>query len=145
MIDDLSVARMIKGLGEPIHLAVSRSDVVSARHYESMGAFWRTVRRTAFAELRHSRLRLAATVAGLLLVFGVPPAVLVAGAAARQLVPGLLGLSAWAVMAAVYVPTVRLFRLPPAWALTLPLAGLLYGAMTVDSALYHFAGQRRVW
>jgi hypothetical protein len=30
---------------------------------------------------------------------------------------------------------VRYFRLSPLWALTLPLAGLLYGAMTVDSAL----------
>jgi hypothetical protein len=37
-------------------------------------------------------------------------------------------------MTALYLPTIRYFRLNPGWALTLPVAGLLYGAMTVDSA-----------
>jgi len=145
VIDDLSMARMVKRAGEPIRLAVSRADVVSVRRYESIAAFWRTVRRTAFAELRHSWARLAATVVGLALVFGAPPALVVVGAAGRRAAPALLGLAAWAVMTAVYAPTVRYFRLSAAWALTLPLAGLLYGAMTIDSALHHAAGRRRVW
>jgi hypothetical protein len=46
-----------------------------------------------------------------------------------------LGGAAWLLQAALFLPTVRYFRLSPVWALTLPLAGLLYGAMTVDSAL----------
>ena len=45
----------------------------------------------------------------------------------------------------VYLPTVRFYRLFPLWALTLPLAGLLYGAMTVDSAIRHARGERAVW
>jgi hypothetical protein len=48
-------------------------------------------------------------------------------------------------MTLLYVRTVRFFGLPLAWAVTLPLAGLLYGAMTVDSALQHAAGRRRLW
>ena len=46
-----------------------------------------------------------------------------------------LGAAAWLVQAALVCPTVRYFRLSPLWALTLPLAGLLYGAMAIDSAL----------
>ena len=33
----------------------------------------------------------------------------------------------------------------PLWALTLPLAGILYGAMTVDSAVRHVRDARAVW
>lgn len=84
-------------------------------------------------------------VAGLLLVFGAPPAALLVGAAAREPLPAALGAAAWAVMAAIYLPTVRLFRLSPAWALALPAAGLPYGGMTVDSAIRHAAGARRAW
>lgn len=145
VIDDVSLARTLKALEAPIRLSVSRSAVVSMRRYDSMTAFWRTVRRTAFAELRYSWPRLAATVLGLLLAFAVPPGLLVLGVAGRELAPAVLGAAAWTLMTAVFLPSVRFFRLRPAWALTLPLAGLLYGAMTVDSALRHATGWRRVW
>ena len=145
VIDDVSLARAVKGLGEPIRLSVSRAGVVSLRRYGSIGAFWRTVRRTAFAELRHSWARLAATVLGLALVFGVPPALLALGAALHEVAAAALGAAAWAVMTVVFVPTVRFLGLPPQWALTLPLAGLLYGAMTLDSARRHASGWRRTW
>jgi hopene-associated glycosyltransferase HpnB len=145
VIDDIGLARLFKGPGAPIRLAVSRAEVVSVRRYDSLSAFWRTVRRTAFAELRHSWARLIATVAGLLLAFGTPPVLLVVGAAGMQAGLAALGLAGWVVMTLVYAPTVRFFGLPIAWALTLPLAGLLYGGMTVDSALQHVAGRRRVW
>jgi len=39
------------------------------------------------------------------------------------------------ILAVVAAPAVRAFDLRAAWALTLPLAGVLYAAMTVDSAL----------
>ena len=145
VIDDLSLARAVKRLGEPIRLAVSSGSVVSLRRYRSVVAFWRTVRRTAFAELRYSWARLALTVLGLLLAFAVPPGLLALGAVSRQGMLALLGAATWALMTVIFVPTVRFFGLPIAWAVTLPLAGLLYGAMSVDSALRHAAGWRRVW
>jgi len=43
------------------------------------------------------------------------------------------------------VPTLRLYRLATLWAITLPIAGLLYGAMTIDSALHHARGGRNDW
>jgi hypothetical protein len=70
-----------------------------------------------------------------------PPAAAVAGVAGHGAgadgwpQPQAAGLAGWAVMAAVALPAVRAFGLRPAWALTLPLSGTLYGMMTVDSAL----------
>jgi hopene-associated glycosyltransferase HpnB len=149
VIDDVALARAVKRPGQRIRLSVSRADVVSLRGYGSLGPLWRMVRRTAFTELRHSWLRLAGAVAGLALLFAAPLAALAAGLLAAPLASpwrlALAGLGAagWAAMTLVFLPTVRFFRLPAAWALTLPLAGLLYGAMTVDSALRHAAGRHR--
>ena len=149
VIDDVSLARAVKGLGEPIRLAVSRSDVESLRDHD-LGGVWRMVRRTAFTELRHSWVLLAATLALLVLLFPLPPLlaatgvglVSTAGADAASLLLLVAAVLAWAAMTAAYLPTVRYFGLARAWSLTLPLAGCLYGAMTLDSAL---RGRRPAW
>jgi hypothetical protein len=39
----------------------------------------------------------------------------------------------------------RLYGLSLPWALTLPLAGLLYGGMTLDSARLHLQRKRGAW
>lgn len=132
VIDDVSLARALAPQG-PIRLALSRADVQSVREHDFAG-IWRMVRRTAFTQLRHSVALLAVTVALLLLLFAVPPVVTVL-AAARGDRPALaLAAAAWALLSALYLPTVRYFRLSPLWAATLPAAACLYGAMTVDSA-----------
>jgi hopene-associated glycosyltransferase HpnB len=147
VIDDVNLARRVQAAGGRLRLAVSRSDVVSLRRYESIGAVWRMVRRTAFDELRYSWLRLLGTILGLGVLFLVPPGLVVvaaawsgAGAGWRTALAGL-GAAAWIALAAAFLPTVRYFRLSPAWALTLPLGGILYGGMTVDSALRHARGR----
>jgi hopene-associated glycosyltransferase HpnB len=133
VIDDVSLARVLRPHGR-LRLAISRTDVVSLRRHDFAG-IWRMVRRTAFTQLRGSWLLLALTVALLALLFAVPAVVTVV-AAARVDWPALgLAAAAWVLMTVLYLPTVRLFRLSPAWALTLPPAAVLYGAMTVDSAL----------
>jgi hopene-associated glycosyltransferase HpnB len=142
VIDDVSLARAVKGLGEPIRLAVRRADVESLRKHD-LGGVWRMVRRTAFTQLRHSWALLTATLALLVLLFPLPPLLAVtgvglvstAGAGTAPLVLMVAAVLAWAAMAAAYLPTVRYFALRRAWTLTLPLAGCLYGAMTLDSAL----------
>jgi hopene-associated glycosyltransferase HpnB len=132
VIDDVSLARAIRPHGK-IRLAVSRSDVASLREPDFRG-IWRMVRRTAFTELSHSWARLALTVLLLLLLFAGPPILTVVGFTTGSMLTGATAAAAWVLMTALYLPTIRYFRLNPAWALTLPLAGLLYGAMTVDSA-----------
>jgi len=140
IIDDVNLGRLLKGAGEAIRLAVSRTDVVSVRSH-SLASAWRMVRRTAFDELRYSWLRLGGTVFGLLVLFAVPPGLvavaLAGGSPARRVTTGVLGGGAWALSAAVYRRTVRYFGLHPLWAATLPAGGVLYGGMTVDSAARH--------
>jgi hopene-associated glycosyltransferase HpnB len=135
VIDDVSLAHAIASAGGRLRLALSRDDLVSLREHESLGELWRMVSRTAFAQLGRSYVLLGSTVAALALVFVVPVVLL-----AFPPVGTSLGAAALLLQAALVLPTVRYFRLSPLWALTLPLAGVLYGAMTVDSAL-----RRREW
>jgi hopene-associated glycosyltransferase HpnB len=154
IIDDVNLARRLKTVGEPIRLATSRSDVTSVRVYGSVAAVWRMVRRTAFDELRYSWLRLAATLVGLTILFPLPPALVVVACAlgaSGETPPtwaaaaGLAGAAAWCLMTIVYVRAVRFFGLGLLWTLTLPLAGVLYGGMTFDSARQHRRGNRGGW
>ncbi len=134
VIDDVSLARAVKRPGEPIRLAVSRGDVESLREHD-LRAIWRMVRRTAFTELRHSWALLTVTIALLVLLFPAPPILTAAAADDGSAVTLGAAAAAWALMTTLYLPTIRYFGLNPAWALTLPVAGVLYGAMTLDSAL----------
>jgi len=151
IIDDVHLAGATKRLGLRIRLATSRSEVTSLREYATVRALWRTVRRTAYDELGYSPLLLLGTVAGLGLLFLVPPGLALTGlvgaplAGAGWLWLGLVGALAWATMTLVFLPTVRFFGLRPAWAVTFPLAGLVYAAITMDSAARHTAGHRAAW
>jgi hopene-associated glycosyltransferase HpnB len=151
VIDDLALARRVKrGLGRPIRLAVSERRVLSVRAYPRLGSVWRMVRRSAFTQLRRSWALLAVTLAGLAMLFALPPLALglglgaaLAGAALPwSAVAAAEGALAWAAMAAVAGPAARYFDLGAGWRWTLPISGVLYGAMTVDSAL---RGPARGW
>ena len=96
------------------------------------------VSRTAFAQLRRSWLLVLATLAGLALLFPLPPVVLVVGLVAGGVWGAALtalGAIAWVAMTASFLPTVRHYGLPRLWTLTLPAAGCLFGGMTLHSAL----------
>jgi hopene-associated glycosyltransferase HpnB len=133
VIDDLNLARRVAAAGGRIRLAVSRELVVSTRRHVRLESIWRMVTRTAFAELRGSWARLAAALMLLAIMFPLPP-ILVA-VTPWSLAAALLGVAAWVIMTLTYIPAVRFFSLSPLWALTLPLAGVLYGGMTLSSAL----------
>jgi hopene-associated glycosyltransferase HpnB len=147
IIDDVNLARRIKGTGGLLRLSLSRSEVRSLREYETLGPIWKMVRRTAFTELRHSWLRVAGALLSMALMFALPPLLTAAGAALAVLdlrYPGaaLPGLLAWVLMAALYRPAPRYFGLSGFRAWGLPLVGALYGLMTLDSAL---RGGRKDW
>ena len=151
VIDDVSLARVIKRLDEPIRLSVSRDDVTSLRAHD-LASVWRMVRRTAFTELRSSWFLLTVTIGLLVVLFPLPPLLLGAaigliasGSAGLLIVVAALAGLAWAGMAAVYLPTTRYFDLRPVWTLTLPLAGCLFGAMTIDSAMRSIGRRRAAW
>jgi hopene-associated glycosyltransferase HpnB len=131
VIDDLDLARLVGG---PLRLALSRSHVVSLRRHDRVRDVWGMVVRTAFSELDYSWARVAAATAGMVLLFAVPPVLTVGGSALAWWPVAGAGGAAWCVQAAVFLPTVRFFGLRPWRAAILPLAGVLYAAMAVDSA-----------
>ncbi len=143
IIDDCALARAIKRHG-PIWLGLTRA-VRSLRPYGGLGGIWAMVARTAYAQLGHAPAMLVAAVLGMGTLYLVPPLALLlyplhgAGAAA------LCGLAAWLGMGLAYFPTLRLYRQSPAMGLTLPLAGLVYTAMTLDAARRHRRGEGGAW
>ncbi|MFF8475706.1 glycosyltransferase [Streptomyces sp. NPDC015414] len=144
VIDDVALARAVKRAGGHVWLGLA-DRVDSVRPYPRLRDLWRMVSRSAYAQLRHSPPLLLGTVAGLALVYLVPPAAVVAGAAAGSAATVVAGALAWAVMAGTYLPMLRYYRQPPWLAPLLPFTALLYLLMTVDSAVQHYRGRGAAW
>ncbi|MEU6575237.1 glycosyltransferase [Streptomyces sp. NPDC046805] len=144
VIDDVALARAVKGGGGHIWLGLAER-VDSVRPYPRLHDLWRMVSRSAYAQLRHSPLLLLGTVAGLALVYLVPPAAVVAGVAAGRTAATVTGAAAWLVMTATYLPMLRHYRQPLWLAPLLPLTAFLYLLMTVDSAVQHYRGRGAAW
>ncbi|MFE9057892.1 glycosyltransferase [Streptomyces mutabilis] len=144
VIDDVALARAVKGVGGRVWLGLA-DRVDSVRPYPRLHDLWRMVSRSAYAQLRHNPLVLAGTVAGLALVYLVPPAAVVVGAATGNAAALLSGAAAWLVMAGTYLPMLRYYRQPLWLAPLLPFTALLYLLMTVDSAVQHYRGRGAAW
>ncbi|MEV6950617.1 glycosyltransferase [Streptomyces sp. NPDC051183] len=144
VIDDVSLARAVRRSGGRIWLGLAER-VDSVRPYPALGDLWRMVSRSAYAQLRHHPLVLAGAVAGLALVYLVPPAALLAGLATRYPATAWAGALAWLLMAGTYLPMLRYYRQPARLAPLLPFTALLYLLMTVDSAVQHYRGRGAAW
>jgi hopene-associated glycosyltransferase HpnB len=143
VIDDVALGRLLKQHGR-VWLGLV-ADIGSVRPYPRLADLWRMVARSAYTQLRYSPLLLVATLAGLAVVYVLPPALVIGGAAAAAVPPVVLGAAAWLVMAATYVPMLRFYGLAWPRALLLPVVAALYAAMTVDSARRHRAGRGAEW
>ena len=139
LIDDCALARAVKDAGHRTWIGVSRG-AESHRTYPTLGVVWRMVARTAYTQLRYSPVLLLICTLLMALMFWAPIAGL-GGPLAAQ-VAGGVGLVG---MAICYLPTVRYYRLFSAWALTMPLIGTLFLAMTWHSALRDWGGRRSEW
>ncbi|HEY4442247.1 MAG TPA: glycosyltransferase, partial [Candidatus Elarobacter sp.] len=144
LIDDCALAVAVKESGGGLWLGLARRSR-SIRPYASLEMIWSMVARTAYTQLRYSPLLLAGTIAGMLLLYVVPVAAAVRGARARRADVAIPGLLTWTAMAFAYAPTLRLYRVRPAAAFALPLAGALYAGMTLDSARRHHRGAGGAW
>ncbi|WDO10014.1 glycosyltransferase [Streptomyces murinus] len=144
VIDDVALARAVKGAGGRVWLGLA-DRVDSVRPYPRLHDLWRMVSRSAYAQLRHNPPLLLGTVAGLALVYLVPPVAVIAGAAAGSAPVAVVGALAWAVMAGTYLPMLRYYRQPLWLAPLLPYTAFLYLLMTVDSAVQHYRGRGAAW
>jgi hopene-associated glycosyltransferase HpnB len=144
VIDDVALARAVKGSGGHIWLGLAER-VDSVRPYPRLHDLWRMVSRSAYAQLRHNPLLLLGTVAGLTLVYLVPPVALIVGLATGGTAATVVGGLAWLVMTGTYVPMLRYYRQPLWLAPLLPFTAFLYLLMTVDSAVQHYRGRGAAW
>jgi hopene-associated glycosyltransferase HpnB len=139
LIDDCSLAALMKRQGA-IWVGLTER-VVSLRPYPGVAPIRRMVARTAFAQLRFSRLLLLGMLVALALVFLAPPLLaLLAPAPAAW-----LGVAAWLAMALAYAPTLRRFGLHPLRGLALPAIALMYMVFTCESAWQEWRGRGGMW
>ena len=152
-IDDVALGRLLKRPPAAARCWLGlTTDVTSRRPYPRLSGLWDMVARSAYTQLRYSPAALAATLAGLLWLYALPPAAalgglgwLAAGGSGRAGWLAAAGLAGWALMSVSYVPMLRLYRLSPWRAPGLPLIALLYAGMTADSARRYHLGRGGHW
>ena len=140
IIDDCALARLIKRAGGKIWLGLA-GETASLRPYRTARDVGEMIARSAFSQLHHSALLLMLTIVGLCACFVLPIVMLFSG----NWIAAGLGLAAWLAMSFCYLPMVRYYRLPPAWALTLPAAAVFYMGATLLSATRYWRGRGGQW
>ena len=136
LIDDCALARAVKDAGGRVGLGLS-GESRSIREYRTFGEIGAMISRTAFTQLRYSPVLLLATLAGLALTFFVPPVAAIRGNPA--------GLAAWALMAVMYAPALRIYSRSLLWAPLLPLVAAFYAGATIHSAWAWARGAGGMW
>lgn len=152
LIDDCALAAAIKSGGNPtqpqqrgrIWLGLTQT-TLSLRPYPSLETIWTMVARTAFTQLNYSTGLLLGTLVAMVLVYLLPPVSTILGLLLGQWPVAIAGLLTWLLMILAYLPTIRLYKLNPLWAIALPAIALLYNLMTLDSALRHWRGAGGAW
>jgi hopene-associated glycosyltransferase HpnB len=139
IIDDCALGRAMKAQG-PIWLGLT-DRAVSLRPYPHIADIRHMVTRSAYAQLGYSPLVLGLTLLGLALVYQAP----VMTALFAWGISQLAGWLAWIIMALMYQPMLRFYRLSPLWGLALPLIGTFYAAFTLLSAIQHWSGRGGMW
>ena len=139
IIDDCALARRVKATGR-VWLGAA-SDTRSLREYRSWRPIWDMIARCAFAQLGYSAVALVAMVALMVVIFVMPPLLLLSGSASGI----ALGVAVWLAMSLAYVPMLRFYRCPVMLAPLLPLIALFYTAATIASAVQFWRGRGGWW
>src|SRR5690242_8959565 len=139
LIDDCALARTLKARGR-IWLGLTER-VRSVRPYPGIRDVGSMISRSAYAQLRYSPLALSAMMAMKGTTYLAPPLLAIfAGGAAS-----ILGILSWALMAMLFQPTLKFYRLSPLWGAALPAISLSYMLFTFDSALQFARGRGGLW
>jgi hypothetical protein len=121
-------------------LGLTRS-AASSRRYYRLFDIWNMVARTAYTQLGYALPMLALCTLIMAVAFIVP----LSGLLSSSFVSMSFSVLALILMALSFLPTLRYYRLNPAFCLGLPLIGVLFLAMTWSSAFRHWAGEGSVW
>src|SRR6202453_5515169 len=109
LIDDVALGTLLKKGGNRIWLGLT-TEIRSERPYPNLASLWQMIARSAYVQLRYNPALLAGTLIGLLLLYAVPPAGVIAALIAAAVgatggavvVTGIAGLLGWALMSASY-------------------------------------------
>jgi hopene-associated glycosyltransferase HpnB len=153
LIDDVALAKLVKGRGSRIWLGLDEN-IRSIRAYTGIRELWHMVSRNAFVQLGFRFELLILVILGLVAFFLGPP--LLIGVAGTEAAKGTLTKTAslriliwagvaWLLQARSLLPSIRHHGVPAGFSLTLPLAGMLYGLMTLSSAWSHLVGRGQKW
>ena len=129
VIDDCALARAIKRSGGRLCMGLTRASV-SLRAYTTFAEIRDLIARSAFTQLSYHPFLLLGTLAAMLLTYLAPVMLMFVPHKA----PLIVGASTWLLMSLLYLPTIRFYRLSPAWAVILPLTALFYSYATFLSA-----------
>ncbi|MEN8206512.1 MAG: glycosyltransferase [Pseudomonadota bacterium] len=140
LIDDCALARRVKAHGYRTWTGLTHS-ACSLRRNDSLDVIWQMVTRTAFTQLGYSVVLLLVVTVIMIVVFLCPVVALFSG----QSGVFFAALLAIFTMTAGYLPVLRYYGLPPGWALSMPLTGMLFLLMTWSSALAYWRGTRSRW
>jgi hopene-associated glycosyltransferase HpnB len=140
IIDDCALARAVKDSGGRVALELTR-DTTSLRDYRSYSEIGAMISRTAFAQLGHSYLWLAATLTGMFFTYLLPLLLLLSA----EPVLFSLGLATLLLMSLCYLPMVRFYGLKPPWCLCLPLIAAFYSGAVIHSAVQYARGSGGRW
>jgi hopene-associated glycosyltransferase HpnB len=144
VIDDCALGRAVKRSGGRLWLGLASAER-SIRGYAGLSGVWNMVARSAFTQLRHSTVLLVGTLAGLAILYLLPPlGVLTLPWHGDPLVAAACA-GAWALQTASFAPTLALYGRGLAFGLLLPVAGALYAGMTFDSARRHWSRRGAEW
>jgi hopene-associated glycosyltransferase HpnB len=139
LIDDCALGKAMKAKG-PVWLGLAE-DVVSLRGYPRWRDVWMLAARSAFTQLGFSTMMLGVTVLSMTATYVLGPVLSLFDTGFAHLIAMLATL----MMLFAYQPTLRYYRLSPAWALALPAIAMFYTAATVDSARRYWLGRGGAW
>jgi hopene-associated glycosyltransferase HpnB len=139
LIDDCALARKLKTRG-PIWLGLT-DRVRSIRSYPDWSDVAQMVSRSAYAQLGYSLIQLAGAVVAMTLTFVVPPVAALSGSPSAS----FAGLTAWGIMALLFIPTLRMYGIPRWRAVTLPAIAFSYLMFTLNSAWQSIRGKGGFW
>jgi hopene-associated glycosyltransferase HpnB len=140
LIDDCALARRVKAVGR-VWLGIA-DDTRSVRPYGSWRPLWDMIARCAFAQLHYSTAVLAGCLVMMALTYLAPPLLLLMS---RDPLAIALGGIAWLLMAASFLPILRVYRCSPLVAPLLPAIALFYMAATLGSAIQFWRGRGGAW
>jgi hopene-associated glycosyltransferase HpnB len=144
LIDDCALAQRIKSSGGRIRLALA-TETRSIRAYGTLGETWRMVARTAFHQLNYSVIALLGTVIAMIILYLSPPVMVVWALVLGEWPAAVAASAAWFAMGWAFAPTIYRYGLSPWYGFALPVAGVLYTLMTLDSARRHWLGKGGAW